>query len=122
MFTQVKETKQKKYSWVKILKQEEEEEEEEEEIKEEGEDEYVHEEVVIQVKDIFEIHSEPESEREFGKLILAGKVEEITEIDGGMKYKLLIQPPYDEQENTTHTVRVFSMCERIWKMFPGSKP
>jgi hypothetical protein len=113
MFTQVKETKQKKYSWVKILK----EEEEEEEIKEQGEDEYVYEEVVIEVGDTFEIHSDTKSEREFGKLILAGKVEEITEIDGGMKYKLLIQPPYDEQENTTHTVRVFSMCKRKWKMY-----
>ena len=117
MFTQLKETKQKKYSWVKILK----EEEEEEEIK--GEDEYVYEEVVIEVGDTVEIHhSFTESEREFCKPILVGKVEEITEIDGGMKYKLLIQPSYDKQENTTHTVRVFSMCKRKWIMFLGNKP
>ena len=126
-FTQVKEeTKQKKdkktYTWVKVWKEEEQEEEEQEEEEQEEEeqeeDEYVYDQEVVKLGDTFEIYSDLNLGGPFGKLILGGEVvEKITDINGCMKYKLLIQTPYTSKD-TIHTVQPSCfMCERKWKMF-----
>ena len=121
-FTQVKEeTKQKKdkktYTWVKVWKEEEQEEEDHEE--EQEEDEYVYDQEVVKLGDTFELYSDLNPTGPFGKLILGGEVvEKITDINGCMKYKLLIQTPYTEQKETIHLVQPSCfMCERKWKMF-----